>query len=412
MDNDAIRRSILTDVDEVVSRLACALTLSSSPTLQAEVRRFAGLAEGAAFAGRLPVSDCWVQVSGSGAGQPVRRPPRGVAAIELEAPFEAGGPLRPALEAATDQVGGFRQAYDLLTPLFDATSPRTRGQMVELVRWAPTFEILATRISARGVMLVDALRDEVLATLDAQTPEADLRLREYAGLLRMIADLQLLAADDGARPRLEGMGRSFQWRQWTPSWPLVRERLIEFTPAAAWSAQAFGPSFVESYLEALVRSTHLVLVLDALFGLIALALSAPSEARIIAAEIRGRRAFIQTPVPSESGHVDWLVAAASEVIAAPEAATRVLAWATGFSGALKPDRLLPHVLAQLRAHDPADPVSGGSAPLAFAILPLILAGGRADAYPPAPLGALPAAAMSEGLRRAWGGSQRPPPVTH
>jgi hypothetical protein len=412
MDNEAIRRSILADVDEVVSRLACALTLAASPTLQAEVRRFAGLAEGAAFAGRLPVSDCWVLVSVSGAARPVRQPPRGVAAVELEAPFDAGAPLRPVLEAATDQVGGFPQAFGLLTPLFDPASPRTRGQMVELIRWAPTFEILATRISTHAVMLVDALRKEVLFALDAQAPEADLRVREYVGLLRMIADLQLLAADDGARPRLEGLGRSFEWRQWTPSWPLVRERLVEFTPAAAWSAQAFGPSFVQSYLDALVRSNHLALVLDALFGLIAIALSAPSEARTIAAEIQGRRDFIQTPVPSESSHVAWLVAAAAQVIATPEAATRGLAQATGFRGALKPDRLLPHVLTRLRTHDPADPVGGGAAPLAFAILPLILAGRRADAYPPAPLGELPAAAMSEGLRRAWGGSQRPPPVTH
>ncbi len=412
MDNAALRRSILADVDEVVSRLACALTLAASSTLQAAVRRSAGLAAGAAFAGRLPESDCWVLVDATGAGRLERQPSGGAAPIELEAPFALGGPLRPALEAATDQVGGFPRAYDLLTPLFDPASPRTRGQMVELIRWAPTFELLATRISARAVMLVDGLRQEVLSALEAQAPEADLRVREYAGLVRMIADLQLMAADAGARPRLEGLGRSFQWRQWTPSWPLLRERRLEVTPAAAWSVHAFGPSFVESYLEALVRSNHLVLVLDALFGLIAIALSTPSEARTIAAEIRGRRDFIRTPVPSEGGHVAWLVAAACEVIAAPETATRRLAEATGFGGELKPEGLLPHLLERLRTQDPADPVVGAAAPLAFTILPVILAGERGDAYPPTAVGDLPASALAESLRRAWGGPQRPPPVTH
>jgi hypothetical protein len=411
MDNDSIRSSILTDVDEVVARLACALTLTSSLSLQADVRRFAGLPRDVAFAARLPSSHCWI-LAGDPAHPPLREPPRDVPHVELGEPFDRGGSLREALQKATDEVGGFGQAYGLLTPVFDVAAPRSRAQMDDLIKWAPTFEQQATRISTLEIMLVDALRKDVIAGLATPTAEAELRVREYVGLLRMIADLQLLASDDGARPWLEGMAKSFEWKHWTPSWPLVRERFVEFMPAAAWSVQAFGPSLIDGYLGALVRSSHPMLVFDALFGLIALALSAQGQAPAIAAEIKSRRAFIQTPVAAEGGLVGWLVTAALEVIEGSDKTKSRLAERFGFGGALQPDHLLPRILADTREHDAADPLIGDSMPLAFALLPVILGGKRRDAYPEAPMGDLPTERMVDALRRAWGVASRPRTLIH
>ena len=408
MDNDSIRRSILTDVDEVVARLACVLTIASSPSLQSEIRRFVGAPPDVAFAAQLPASKSWILVENLSRAALVHQPPLDVPNIDLDVPFSVGGPLREALEKATEETEGFQRAYGLLTPVFDVTAPRSRAQMVDLMAWTPTFGPLAMRIATRGVMLVDALRRDMLAGLDAPTPQADLRVREYVGLLRTIADLQLLAADAGARPWLEGMAKSFQWRQWTPSWSLVRERLVEFTPAAAWSVQALGPGVVESYLDALVRADQLMLIFDALFGLVALALSAPAEVPAIVSAIKNRRAFIQTPAASERDFVTWLVTAASTVIAAPNLTKRQLADAAGFRGPMQPDRLLSHVLVNFREYDAVDPLAGQSTPLAFALLPVILAGERGDAYPEPAMADRSTEQMRQALRRAWAAASRPP----
>lgn len=412
MDNEPTRRLMLADVDEVVSRLACALTVISSSTLQAEVRRIAGVPQADAFVARLPSSHCWVLVSPGARAVLVRQPPPGIARVDLEAPFVPGGPLWPTLEAATGTVDAFPRAYDVLTPLFDATAPRSRAQMAELIAWAPSFEQQAMRMATRGVALADALRPEVLAGLDAPTAEADLRLREYAGLLRMVADLQLLAADVGARGWLLGMAQSFEWRQWTPSWYLVRERRTEFIPAAAWAVQASGPGVADAYLDALVRSSHVMLVFDALFGLIALALSAPDEAHAITSEIEARRPFIHTLAAAEGDLVARLVAAALLVIAEPDRARRQLADATGFPGALEPGRLLTHIVAAAREHDAADPLAGRPTPLAFAMLPVILEGQRIDAFPEAPMEALAPERLRDTVRRAWGVGARQRQLIH
>jgi hypothetical protein len=412
MDNDPIRQAILSDVDEVVARLACALTVAASASFQSDIRRFAGVPDDTTFVARLPSSHCWVLVSEKAPAGLVRQPPPGIALVDLDIPLAVGGPLRTALEKASDAEEGFQLAYGLLTPVFDATAPKTRAQVADLIPWAPTFEQLAVRISTRAVTLADALRKDMLAGLELQTPEAELRVREYAGLLRMMGDLQLLASDDGARPWLEGMAKSFQWQQWTPSWPLVRERVTSGIPAAAWAVQAIGPAIIDDYLDALVRSSHAMVVFDALFGLVALALSSPADARVITSEIKSRRGFIRTPVAAENALVDGLVGAAVEVITAPDKTKRQLADAVGFRGPLEPARFLPHVLAKTREHDTADPLVGALTPLAFAVLPVIFEGERSDAYPEEAMDHLPTQHIADAVRRAWGVGSRPRPVVH
>ncbi len=381
--------------------------------MQADLRRWAGAQPGVTFAGRLPTSDCWILLSETAPATLLRHPPAGVAQLDLETPLAVEGPLRPALEKATDEAGAFPRAYDLMTPVFDAATPRRRAEMAELIGWAPAFEQVAARISTRTVALVDGLRPAVLESLGAPNAETELRVREYAGLLNAIADLQILVADDGGRPWLDGMAKSFPWARWTPSWSLVRERLIGFTPAAAWSVQAIGPGILGAYLDALVRADHLMLIFDALFGLAALGISSPGDAPAIIAEIKSRRAFVRTPAPEEQALVDWLVSTACEVIAAPEQTKRQLADATRFDGPLEAGRLLLHVLANTREHDAVEPLIGQRAPLAFALLPVILSGRRWDAYPEDPTRSdMPAQIMADALRRAWGGAPRPKALVH
>jgi hypothetical protein len=75
------------------------------------------------------------------------------------------------------------------------------------------------------------------------------------------------------------MAKSFTWTNWTPTFPLVRERTVWLSAAAARSAIAFGAAVVDRYVDALVRATHITQLFDALFGLTAIALSDQDEAR-------------------------------------------------------------------------------------------------------------------------------------
>ena len=69
------------------------------------------------------------------------------------------------------------------------------------------------------------------------------------------------------------MARSFEWTNWTPSFPLTRERTVWLAAAAAKSAAALGPDVIEPYLRALAEGRHAYKVFDTLFGLTSIALA-------------------------------------------------------------------------------------------------------------------------------------------
>jgi hypothetical protein len=197
------------------------------------------------------------------------------------------------------------------------------------------------------------------------------------------------------------MAHSFEWRHWTPSWQFMRERVVDVLPAAAWSVRAYGPGVVDDYLSALLRSAHPMQVFDALFGLVALALSTTGSAQAIATEIRTRKAFVNTPIEGEADRVAWMVTSALEVIAEPDAAVRRLT-ADGFLGhPSDPGPLLRRLLIEARDHDPVEPLLGDRTPLALSALPLIFATDRAAGYPDASAPNPTSATIVERLQRAW-----------
>jgi hypothetical protein len=69
--------------------------------------------------------------------------------------------------------------------------------------------------------------------------------------------------------------------QWTPSFPLARERDRWATLIGARAASRFGPALIDRYLEALRRASHPPNALDALIGLAAIGLRYPKERSVL-----------------------------------------------------------------------------------------------------------------------------------
>jgi len=74
---------------------------------------------------------------------------------------------------------------------------------------------------------------------------------------------------------LSDMATSFPWLNWTPSFALVRERVMGLTIRAGWAAAAFGEPVVEKYLKVLGDRRALLQRFDAALGLTAIALRQP-----------------------------------------------------------------------------------------------------------------------------------------
>lgn len=83
---------------------------------------------------------------------------------------------------------------------------------------------------------------------------------------------------------LAEMSRSFAWRVWTPSFPLVRERILRLVVRGGWAAARFGADVVAPYFARL--STGLPMhAFDAVLGLVAIATVTPSDRAAIATEL-------------------------------------------------------------------------------------------------------------------------------
>jgi hypothetical protein len=74
---------------------------------------------------------------------------------------------------------------------------------------------------------------------------------------------------------------------WTPSFPLVRERSLWLFAIGARAAAEFGPDVLENYATMLDRQTHPAKALDSLTGVVAIGLR-HAHARDAAAAILRR----------------------------------------------------------------------------------------------------------------------------
>jgi hypothetical protein len=112
--------------------------------------------------------------------------------------------------------------------------------------------------------------------------------------------LTLLASSRGAGPWLRDMAKSFTWTNWTPTFPLVRERSVWLAAGAARSAAVFGAEVMPLYLQALAAARHPMKVFDALFGLVAIACAEEGAFEpIVEGIVHRRRATRDHPMPGQ-----------------------------------------------------------------------------------------------------------------
>jgi hypothetical protein len=98
--------------------------------------------------------------------------------------------------------------------------------------------------------------------------------------------LSLLASPRDAHAWLTGLANSFEWLNWTPTFPLLRERTLWLSAVAARCAVAYGEGTIDKYLTTFSRAEHPMKCFDALFGLLAIALDQEPVAAHVMAEIQ------------------------------------------------------------------------------------------------------------------------------
>jgi hypothetical protein len=209
------------------------------------------------------------------------------------------------------------------------------------------------------------------------------------------------------------MAKSFTWTNWTPTFPLVRERTV--WSAAARSATAFGAEVVDRYVGALVRAIHIIIQLfDALFGLTAIALSAGDVRDSIASRI-ATEATVTTH--HQMIGVEFAEAAyrsAANCRSRPESGAPVhqdlldrLSW--------RPGSLRGLGTREAFRVDPTD-IDESREMIGFRALPRILSTKVPFHYPLRPRACAPLLRaleeMPELLRRAWGPRDQTPRTIH
>jgi hypothetical protein len=259
--------AILMDFDEIVAIVALASAIDRDPTLQNELRRISGVAARSVLSLEVRgLSGAAIEILPDG-GVAAGRTPAGLR-FDYESLVDNHEPIGRAI--ADGRVRATQDVRDTLLPLLVSGRLPTRAEFVALRRWAPLIEKPAYRICAKLTTLLETWRATALSEPETTSP-VESTVARYYGLLHTMGYLTLLASGPGAGPWLRDMAKSFTWVNWTPTFPLVRERTVWLAASAARSAAAFGAEVVPLYLRALAEARHPMKVFDALFGLVAIA---------------------------------------------------------------------------------------------------------------------------------------------
>jgi hypothetical protein len=399
------------DINEVVVAIQIASTLDQDEALRRNLRRHADCPDDQPLNLELPVGSAGLQLRPDGSIHPMR-----AAEIQPATNFDhlvaQSVELQSMIERAHPRITETVNAAIL--PFFFPGVLPSRDEYLFLDRWAPLIEGPAYRFCARALEELDSWRASALAEAVDDMSGKETVLERYYGLVHTVAHLTLLCSGSGATPWLSDMAKSFTWTNWTPTFPLVRERTVWLAAAAARSAVAFGAEVVDRYVDALVRATHVTKLFDALFGLTAIALSDGDVRDSIASRIAAE-AKVTTHRPMIG--VEFAEAAyrsAANCLSRPESGAPVdqdlldrLSW--------RPGSLRGLGTREAFRVDPTDIDESGEM-IGFRALPHILRTKvpfhfplRPRAY--APL--LPALEeMPELLRRAWGPRDQAPRTIH
>jgi hypothetical protein len=320
-DNPELRSSMIVDANELFARLTFAITVEQDAQLHSRIRRFARVRASEPLMVSLPESDAWLMIIDAGRPATVQRAPiPGLVQVDLDDAANQDGALRTDLMTATNRTKATSQALRLLTPLFDSQQVPNREQVDILSRWAPAIERVAYRFCAFAVILLDSLRPALVGALNDPDGPPEERLIEYWNLAHTMGHLSLLASPPDAHPWLTGLANSFEWLNWTPTFPLLRERTLWLSAVAARCAVAFGEGTIDKYLETFARAEHPMKSFDALFGLLAIALDREPKAAHVVAEIqRIRRGSSHRRAPF-GALVETMTSTALNVLRDPAAA--------------------------------------------------------------------------------------------
>jgi hypothetical protein len=195
-----------------------------------------------------------------------------------------GEPTLSLPEAIADASSGRLFKRDLRAAVADAaTSVQSLSDRADLLsgedfqavaRWAPVLAVEAYRLSAVIQMTFDHVRRRLL---DTPTPRD---LRQYWEDVHLLSHLTLLAGTAEPSDWLAEMAQSFVWRRWTPSFPLIRERMMRLTVRGGWASARFGPSTIEPYFE-MLREGPLLCAFDAVLGLVSIAVVSESGRAVV-----------------------------------------------------------------------------------------------------------------------------------
>ena len=258
------------DVTRMIETVSMALAIDGDLELRQALRHSAECPPDHALILQLPMASVALEI-GRNAGLSLVRSWESARTPRLETLTAANCRLRSRVTAACAKAKPVAQ--ELFKGFILPGSLPSRSSFETVFSWAPLIEISAYRFAARASSMLDDWRHAALKETSVDTIRSQSVISLYYSLAHTMAHLTLLSSELGATGWLADMAHAFEWINWTPSAPLLRERTVWLAAAAAKSAAAFGPNVVDLYLRTLTRSRHAYKVFDALYGLASIAMA-------------------------------------------------------------------------------------------------------------------------------------------
>jgi hypothetical protein len=201
-------------------------------------------------------------------------PPGIDAVLSLPDALDLAPGARASFEAALRATGP--EAARAIAEISEGAERYPERAFTELQRWAPLLAMHAYRqsVTIQSIFDLERGRARSAATVD--------ELRGYRERVHLLGHLTLLATSAEPAGWLAEMSRAFTWRVWTPSFPLVRERIQRLAVRGGWAAARFGAGVIEPYFARLATGQPMH-AFDAALGIVAIA-STRSDLRAQIAE--------------------------------------------------------------------------------------------------------------------------------